>query len=73
LLVEARIEMVRSVVPAKAGTHGKMLFQRDKWIPELMLRICVRGSHRAAKGAKRDRHGAKAPPDDAAEHFKRIS
>ena len=25
--------MGRSVVPAKAGTHAKVLFQRLKWIP----------------------------------------
>ena len=28
-----RIEIGRSVVPAKAGTHAKVLFQRLKWIP----------------------------------------
>jgi hypothetical protein len=28
-----RVETGRSVVPAKAGTHAKSLFQLDKWIP----------------------------------------
>jgi hypothetical protein len=28
-----RLNPGRSVVPAKAGTHAKVLFQRLKWIP----------------------------------------
>ncbi len=28
-----RLNPDRSVVPAKAGTHAKVLFQRLKWIP----------------------------------------
>jgi len=28
-----RVKADRSVVPPKAGTHAKVLFQRLKWIP----------------------------------------
>ncbi len=49
----------RSVVPAKAGTHAKVLFQRLKWIPAFE---CVKESATRLKSGPQRRPRAGGDP-----------